>query len=150
MQVRLPRAVGLPVDYTVQVMLTAAQEVGVRLENLRTKGRTVSFVLRPPVHQPNRWQRVSASAFGVRQDGERRRIAAICWHGHRAFFRAAYRIDSRFIFTTHPMSTVRNDACYRNAEHFEAVHHLSDTNIGSQAYPMLASKACVCPERDDG
>ena len=83
------------------------------------------------------WQRYSASPFTTRA-GKRRRVHAVCWHGHRAFMRALYALapSARIVtaFTT-----------YNGAAEFEAKH---EATAGQQTGPSIARVAfaelCAC------
>ena len=118
-----------------QALEDAARKHGVRLENPGTVGRRFRFTLRPIAGQPNPYQRISASAFG-----NGRRVAAVCWHGHRDVLRAA--------FERLPMMQVQaGSVVYRGAEHFEETYRdTADRNIGSQMRPVYWPDACTCPD----
>lgn len=118
-----------------------AEGIGVRFVGTDTsgprKGPEVSGVLRPAYGRPNPYQRVSASAF------HDRRVAAICWHGHRDWMRA--------VFSVNPDATIRTGLIggivYRGAEEFEETYR--DTgyrNVGSQLYPRWMCEVCTCPD----
>ena len=79
------------------------------------------------------WQRVSCD--------ERRRVFAVCWHGHRAFFRA--------VFKHNPSARFRTKVDHwSGSEDFEARHARSGMqNVGSAFRPMDAADACLCSER---
>lgn len=66
-----------------------------------------------------------------------RRIAAVCWHGHRAFMRAAFALnpDAR-------IKTVLAD--YRGADDFERTHE--QTQGQGNAYNLSYEQACACHE----
>lgn len=67
-----------------------------------------------------------------------RRIAAVCWHGHRDFMRALYRRspDMR-------LKTALAD--YRGADGFErAFPDTGRVNVGSAFEPQAAQDACEC------
>lgn len=67
-------------NVSLAALFDAAAESGVRLYHVRFTKRkdAFRFSLRP---LDGRWQRISAS---------RRRIPAVCYHGHRAFLEALY------------------------------------------------------------
>lgn len=68
-----------------------------------------------------------------------RRVHAVCWHGHREFFRALFRRVPDADVTTAL-------ARYTSPAHFEATFGATDKNIGSMVEPMQFSEACACPE----
>lgn len=76
----------------------AARQVGVRLGNLRPNGRGLRFTL---------WTKGKPPKYGRRsqtirnRDGSLRRIPGrVCWHGHRDFFRAVFRLQPQAYFDT--------------------------------------------------
>ena len=70
--------------------------------------------------------------------GARRRIHAVCWHGHRDFFRALYALCPEAVIVTAL-------ARYEGAAHFERTFPATGaTNLGSRAQPMPANRACDC------
>jgi hypothetical protein len=99
----------------------AAASVGVRLVGLRPNGVkkfSHSFTLKTsgptsngsPVKFGRRSQR------STNKDGTKRRIpGSVCWHGHRDFMLALYRVAP-----TMRLKTALAD--YRNAEHFERTY----------------------------
>lgn len=132
-------------NITEQQLEAAAAQSGVRIETT-------------PLNQAGtRWQlkvypSIPADCYtpgGQRRKGERgnarwqstkngRRVHAVCWHGFRAFFRAAFELKPDASFRT-AMAT------YKGKEHFEAVHpETGYRNVGSAFYPMQAREACDC------
>lgn len=118
----------------------AAALTGVALQDLRPKGRGWAFTLTlAPSSEKIRNRPYARKGFMRRKDGERRPVHAVCWHGHRDFFRK--------LFEYAPDAEIRSAmAIYRGSEHFEATTQASDRNIGSQMDPMYASEACWCEE----
>lgn len=115
---------------------TAAEECGLTVDP-EYKGRgAYRFRLHlsaaiPPKGQAKPYQRMT---------GEGRKVAAVCWHGHRDFFTALFRRCPGAIIKT-AMAT------YSGAEHFAATFEATgDINIGSQYRPLLAREACFCGE----
>ena len=96
------------------------------------------FVLRP-LHggSPDaRYRAVRDNPYGV--SGERR-IWAICWHGHRDFMRAVFRLDPDATFKT-------SVDTWDGSDDFEARHEFSGhRNIGSMMAPQSYADACHCP-----
>ena len=115
---------------------TCADEVGVQIYNLRKDGRALRFGLRPTgmrIDGDYKYQRTSASGF--RPD---RRVFAVCWHGHRDFMRAVFRVN--------PDARIKTMwADYKGSEVFEDI--FPDTaykNVGSMMYPATADSVCKC------
>jgi len=110
-----------------------ADEVGVAIFNLRKDGRALRFGIRPTgerIDGDYKYQRV-----GHRNE---RRVFAVCWHGHRDFMRAAFRINPEARILT-------MWADYKNSEVFEDI--FPDTaykNVGSMMYPATADSVCKC------
>lgn len=115
-------------------ILQAALSVGVVAE-VSAKGRGFNVKV-GPTHEKNangdrRYQRVNHHD---------RRIAAVCWHGFRDFFRA--------IFKSSPDAEIRTAlTTYRGRDHFEETYpYTGHINIGSQMKPMMMADACRCPD----
>ncbi len=127
---------------TIETLQSAASEVGVELNETQRQGRGWKFTLRPdrmtqepdednPRRMLARYQRRSASY------GERK-VHAVCWHGHRDFFRAVYRREPEAVFVT-------AIARYEGTEGFEETFpETAYRNIGSQMYPCTMAEACYC------
>jgi hypothetical protein len=126
-------------------LVTAAHLTRVRIENLRwvPKEKGYRFVLRP---------RYATEYQGTHTlEGERppyqrlnhrldRTVCAVCWHGHRDFFRAAYRFCDDIIFSSAL-------ATYGCSDDFERAYPATGyKNIGSQMEPCQISDACYCEE----
>lgn len=120
-----------------------AESVGVRIHSdwagggIRKDGRAWNFrlALNSGVKRGknHRYQRVSV---GYRQ-GERR-VAAVCWHGHRDFMRALFALDR----DARIKSAI---ADYRGSEAFERDFPATAfNNVGSMMYPTFAKDACTC------
>lgn len=70
--------------------------------------------------------------------GNYRRINAVCYHGHLAFFRVLYRLAPEAIVQS-AMAT------YRSAEDLERDAHIAaERNIGSEYRPLRYQDACTC------
>lgn len=82
------------------------------------------------------YQRVSTAPWNVNQrTGRPRRVAAVCWHGHRDFLRA--------LFDVNPDARVRTAlADYRGREGFER-EYLSTFGQGN-GYHVAYGQACAC------
>lgn len=119
----------------------AAADVGVTLDltTLNNKGDRHRVKVNPSDEKDsdgNRpYQRISASPFG-----SNRRVAAVCWHGFRDFFRACYALAPDAVFRT-AFDT------WSGAADFEARYRESGhRNIGAPIAPISACEACVCPD----
>ncbi len=117
-------------------VLDAAANIGVEVRELREVGRTgLRFTLAP---MNGRYQRRSASCFNGG-----RKVHAVCWHGHRVFF--------RYLFARSPMARVQTSFTRRfvpggwyTAANFEDTHTRTDVNIGAPIAPVYYSEACDC------
>lgn len=119
-------------NVTRQDLQTAAKNVDVRIENYRPVGRRHQFVLR--LNSSHAWQRYSHTG---------RRVAAVCWHGHRDFFRALFLLAPLAVVTT-----CRNGKTRYDSETFEDVFpETGNGNIGSMFEPCAYRDACKCEER---
>ena len=78
-----------------------------------------------------------------RVDGERRRVAALCWHGFRDFLIT--------LFDHAPYATVRTArATYDGVTDFyQKFPATGGTIIGSQADPLRYDEACDCRKGED-
>jgi hypothetical protein len=83
----------------------------------------------------HRYQRTSANALHPA-----RRVHAVCWHGFRDFFRAAFRYEPEAVFRTAL-------ATWRGSDHFEAYFmETANKNVGSQMLPRRITDCCTCQE----
>ena len=123
-----------------------ATEVGVRIYNdnpwtsggIRKDGRAWNFRLALDTSVPKRdsgykYQRTSSSGFNPD-----RRVAAVCWHGHRDYMRAIFERD--------PNARIKTAwADYKGAENFERdFPETGYRNVGSMMYPAFAKDICTC------
>jgi len=110
----------------------ASLDAGVLLEvTNNTRGR--GYRVRLKLAHTKQYQRLGFTG---------RRIAAVCWHGHRAYFDALYKRAPEALVQT-------AQATYRNAADFTESH--DDTgykNIGSLADPLSYRAACLCTWQD--
>lgn len=112
-----------------------AREVGVAVANLEPyrKGLRVSLTLAPD----KKYQRTSANAFH-----RGRRVHAVCFHGHYAFFVALFdRCPDAVVQTAGwglPAVTYKRD----DWEHQASA--LGDTDIGPPISPILYRDCCEC------
>jgi hypothetical protein len=114
--------------------LIGARIVNHRVETLKRSGIEVHrFVLRPD--EDCKFRRLSVPHPW--RDSKQRRVHAICWHGHRDFFRA--------LFLRAPEAVAKTAFAKYTAENFEAVFpETGRRNIGSQILPCRACEACDC------
>jgi len=124
----------------------AADSIGVRfgregITPINQKGTAFRFVLRPimpdrqPAREYGRW-------FRRGHDGKRT-VAAVCWHGHREFFRTLFALAPDCKVQTRQTRELPGNKWY-TADNFEHVYGATDTNIGSQMNPQMFSEACFC------
>lgn len=116
-------------NVTLETLEAVAKSVGVTLYEVRptnTKGTGWQFTLRP-----------NGSRY-YRRGRNNRRVWAVCWHGHRDFFRA--------LFDLAPDAKVRTTvARYDGREGFEKTYpSTGDRNIGSIFEPLPLRYACDC------
>lgn len=141
----------------------AAEEIGVRLYNLRHSGKGIAFTLKTgnKIERREDWRGKQHWAAKYQRTSQRERTSsakgfegvrfyptipgAVCWHGHRDFLRALYRrvpdAKIRTAFIT-----------YQNAEDFEARYR--DTYDGApggnntqrHVYYRPYEDACTCTE----
>lgn len=120
-----------------------AKQVGVRFEGRDVSngaGHRCYGRLLPPEGKPNPYQRTSA---GWQQEG--RKVHAVCWHGHRDFYRR--------IFQFYPNARIVSGR-YGKIE-FDGSENFEDTYIETAfiklgppimgGYPSMC-EACSCPE----
>jgi len=85
--------------------------------------------------------RTSAGAFG-------RTVCAVCWHGHRDYFRNLFRIEPKARIWTALIRQATLPIRHWSADNFEEYfERTGNINIGSTYRPVRASEACRC---DDG
>jgi len=88
------------------------------------------------------YQRVSHSG---------RKVGAVCWHGHRDFFRALFRIcqtSDACRDKTAVSSNWSGGKVTYTAENFERTYPATGyQNIGSAFQPMTYRDACVCEDK---
>jgi hypothetical protein len=119
-----------------------ASEVGVKIHSdcagsgISKDGRAWNFRLalgEEKRESGRKYQRTSASAWNGG-----RRVAAVCWHGHRDFMLAIYARDPDARIKTHW-------ADYRGIDSFrDQFPNTGYRNVGSMMYPMFAKDVCTC------
>jgi len=117
-------------NVTRETLMSAAAQIGAVLySQSRDKRR---FVLRPGDNC--QFRRVSASYFSR----GRRRVHAVCWHGHRDFFRA--------VFAQAPVAVIVTSKARYTAHNFEVTYPTTNVNIGPPIAPVMFADACDCPD----
>jgi hypothetical protein len=118
----------------------AAESAQVRIIEWRHGvGHSVRFRL--GLLPSKQWQRLSASYFG-----RGRKVSAVCWHGHRDFFRALFVLQPDCRIQTAQTKQFRRGERFYTAENFERVFRETDKNIGPPIAPIPYSACCVCSE----
>lgn len=150
-------------SYLMDYAQEAAHAVGVRLYNLRESGRGIAFTLKTGEHMEPRedWrgkvklspkyqrlsQRTEISTARETEGMEYQKVipGAVCWHGHRDFFRAFYRLV--------PDAKIRTAfITYQNAQHFEENYERTYDGPPKKAagsfagYARPYQDACTCGE----
>jgi hypothetical protein len=77
--------------------------------------------------------------FARNKDGSRRRVPGpVCWHGHRAFMRALFKVAPHAVI-------ISSLARYNDAEDFERKHGATaDHPAGSYYDPVTVANLCDC------
>lgn len=85
----------------------------------------------------------TSAGQGGRRSNTGRKIAAACWHAHRDYFRALYKLN--------PSAVIKSAlATYEGSADFEAQFEATgDRNIGSAFEPQSMRTACECSENDN-
>lgn len=68
----------------------------------------------------------------------RRRVHAVCWHGHYAFMRAVFMLDANAKFRT-ALATWDG-----RQDFFDRAYYSGHRNIGSMVEPLAHGNACDC------
>lgn len=134
----------------------AAYQTGIQLAELDARGSGFKFKLRPIFDDrldeearaclgqrptDRKYQRISGDSSEMQWktwEQRNRRVAAICWHGHRDFLRALYAMA--------PDCTVRTVlTTYKSADDFEARYRETrDGMPGKNGVMLTSSLECVC------
>lgn len=155
----LPRAKFPEPAQARNLILLAAQaacaQLSLRMTEPSHSGRSLSFRILPDPYSG--WDQINGNIYRTPsgrfrrnapavpymlirrsyRSGNPRRVMAVCWHGHRDFFRAIYRILPDLKIRT-ALGT------YTGPEQFETIHPTLDHNIGSGVDPLFYSQACDC------
>lgn len=127
-------------DVPLRDLKLIADTLGIRFEGnetFTTKGKVrVQGRLLPPHNKPNPYQRISV---GWGNSG--RKIAAICWHGHRDFMAK--------VFLHYPDARITSSRIgaidYNGEDEFNEKHE--DTayiQVGPRISPSYMCEACSC------
>ena len=123
---------------TFEQVEKAADKVGVRVVEWRAVSPTACR-FRLGLTTAREYQRTS-----VGYGSKGRRIAAVCWHGHRDFYRALFKVAPEARVQTAMTRQLAQGSRYYTAENFERVYQETDRNIGSMMQPVAHSEACTC------
>lgn len=127
---------------TANILTTAAMVVGVELRNFREndRGTGYRFQLGLGVKRPVWRGEENIAPYQRLNYKGTRKVAAVCWHGHRDFFRAVYEKSPEAVFITAV-------ARYDGSEGFEETFPSTYTKeIGSVFDPCWYGNACFCDE----
>jgi hypothetical protein len=120
-----------------------AEELGIVFEGddiSNSNGDRIQGQLKPKPNEPNPYQRTSRSFFNPD-----RKVHAICWHGHRDFYRGIFRINpdariqSGYYFKADWKGSEDFEDNYRDTGHIEIGAPIAG------GYPRMCD-ACSCPE----
>ena len=117
-------------NVTEEDLRKASQSVGVALFELRKSGKGFRFRITPI---GGKYQKLSASYFN-----RGRKCHAVCWHGHRDFFRVLFRLS--------PDAVVITALARYTADNFESTYPETDKNVGPPIAPIHYSECCNCNE----
>ncbi len=141
----------LATNVTRHILEDAAHAVGVTLQDYQDQSRPTGkprhrFRLKPvTTRTPS--GRVAVNGRGPytalrSRWGKDRMINAVCWHGHREFYRELFRRA--------PDAVVTTKLARYTAATFESVFPATGgTNIGSRMEPQRLDHACRCAEDGD-
>lgn len=108
-----------------------ALDLGLEIENGRSKGRAYAFRLCPPSSR-SRYARVSPNPWG-----KPRHIKACCYHAFRDYIGRAFQQGATRVQST--------GGDWRSLDAFKAdLSRLHSQNVGSQMYPASMGELCRC------
>lgn len=108
-----------------------ADKAKVRINEIREDGRGFRFTIRPirtPDGRRKYWQRLNHTL--------ERRVHAVCWHGHKAFYDEVFAVNKDAVVIT-ALSRYNGMDDFENKFQDTACHE-----IGSQMNPCYISEAC--------
>lgn len=124
---------------TAEILQEIAHVCDVRIEPV-PDGFATSTRLYPAASK--RWQRLSLG-WSRNKDGSRRKVVAVCWHGHYRFMSEVFaRFPNARIVTGH--------ATYNGRVDFKLkAEATGDVNRGSRIEPVAFRDACTCEDPGD-
>ena len=136
-----PNAVGVCLRLTDEVVKrpNTNEEVAARLAGVITTNELRKL------RTHKKYQRVSVGYFEA-QKLVPRRIASVCWHGHRDFLAELFKQHPNAqVFTSGPGWITADGSplvgCHSFSEHVERTGYV---NVGTSMLPIEARAACVC------
>ena len=110
----------------------AANDNGITLQELRPNPRGRGFLLRLKLGPTKKYQRLNHKLT--------RKVAAVCWHGHRDFMRSLFELE--------PTAKIDSSfAKYHGVEDFESRFEATYKHkIGSIMEPRYYGDACQCDD----
>lgn len=118
-------------------LVQAAELAHVRIaisRQMNQAGTAFAFTLK--LSASKAYQRTSPTQ--TNKAGEPRRIAAVCWHGHAAFFRELFKLEPTAVVSSSRMGQARY-----TADNFESTYGpTGDWNVGSPYAPCAFRDAC--------
>jgi hypothetical protein len=119
-------------NVTPQYLEAVARTTGVELSPIVKRGRALQFTLRP-----------KGEHYRRRSPGGRR-IAAVCWHGHRDFFRTLFWMAPEAKVSTAQTRRLPRGERFYTRDTFSERYPRTDANIGSLFEPARYSDCCDC------
>lgn len=133
-------------NVTQEQVRDAARAACVGLRDIDQRGAAVQVTLAPLGGDV--YRRIGQSANA---NGRRRRINAVCFHGHLAFMRALYALAPSAIIRSGLRLMGQNEVVYRSLADLEWIGPaVGEINIGSMAHPLALEDACVCMDWNVG
>jgi hypothetical protein len=126
----------------------AARSVGVAVSPIVRRGRALQFTLRladphPANPAPGGRRRPSGRPY-QRRSPRGRRIPAVCWHGHRDFFRTLFWMAPAAKVSTAQTRRLPRGERFYTRDTFSERYPRTDANIGSLFEPAHYSDCCDC------
>ena len=126
---------------TREQLQQAAAVADVRLQHCDATNKAhTSFRVKLTLTDSHRWQRVSGSWFR-NVDGTRRKVHAVCFHGHLLFMAEVYRLAPGAVIASAVTRYTSIEDLWQHAEEAGA------RNVGSHAYTAQYDDLCLCRER---
>ena len=118
----------------------AASRAGVAISQrgIRPEGSRYRVTLAPTLNNGGKVAYQRRSHTG-------RKVAAVCWHGHRAFMRELFKLAPDALIITSISWSGKQKLRYEGSEHFEAIHESTGGGlIGSISKAIAYKHACDC------